>query len=70
MTIDAHNTLLKSGPMYQLALWIGLFDILVTAPACQAMGEGERELILTFSGNPDIQKDSKDIVIFCWSINT
>ena len=42
-TIDAHDALLKSGPMYQLALWIGLFDILVTAPAVQAMGEGERE---------------------------
>ena len=42
-TIDAHDALLKTGPMYQLALWIGLFDILVTAPACQAMGEGERE---------------------------
>lgn len=42
-TIDAHDALLKSGPMYQIALWIGLFDILITAPACQAMGEGERE---------------------------
>jgi len=42
-TIDAHDILLKSGPMYQLALWIGLFDLLVTAPAVQAMGEGERE---------------------------
>jgi len=42
-TIDAHDALLKSGPMYQLVLWIGLFDLLVTAPACQAMGEGERE---------------------------
>merc|ERR1719384_750660 len=42
-TIDAHDALLKSGPMYQLLLWIGLFDIVVTAPAVQAMGEGERE---------------------------
>jgi len=42
-TIEAHDILLKTGPMYQLALWIGLFDILVTAPAVQAMGEGERE---------------------------
>lgn len=42
-TIDAHDILLKSGPMYQLALWIGLFDLVVTAPAVQAMGEGERE---------------------------
>mmetsp|Transcript_20116 Transcript_20116/g.29094 ORF Transcript_20116/g.29094 Transcript_20116/m.29094 type:complete len:199 (-) Transcript_20116:199-795(-) len=42
-TIDAHDALLKTGPMYQLALWIGLFDIVITAPAIQAMGEGERE---------------------------
>ena len=37
-TIDAHDALLKTGPMYQLALWIGLFDIVVTALAVQAMG--------------------------------
>lgn len=42
-TIDAHDALLKSGPMYQLLLWIGLWDILITAPAVQAMGQGERE---------------------------
>jgi len=42
-TIDAHDALLKTGPMYQLLLWIGLFDIIITAPAVQAMGEGERE---------------------------
>lgn len=42
-TIDAHDALLKTGPMYQLAFWIGLWDICVTAPAVQAMGEGERE---------------------------
>ncbi len=42
-TIDAHDALLKTGPMYQLVLWIGLFDLIITAPACQAMGEGERE---------------------------
>eukprot|EP00979_Chaetoceros_neogracilis_P008839 scaffold1972_cov265-Chaetoceros_neogracile.AAC.53 len=42
-TIDAHDALLKTGPMYQLLLWIGLFDIIVTAPSVQAMGEGERE---------------------------
>mmetsp|Transcript_45633 Transcript_45633/g.67307 ORF Transcript_45633/g.67307 Transcript_45633/m.67307 type:complete len:205 (-) Transcript_45633:243-857(-) len=42
-TIDAHDALLKSGPMYQLALWIGLWDIIITAPAVQAMGNGERE---------------------------
>jgi len=42
-TIDAHDALLKTGPMYQIALWIALWDILITGPACQAMGEGERE---------------------------
>jgi len=42
-TIDAHDALLKTGPMYQLALWIGLWDILITAPSVQAMGNGERE---------------------------
>jgi len=42
-TIDAHDALLKTGPMYQLLLWIGLWDIIITAPAVQAMGNGERE---------------------------
>jgi len=42
-TIDAHDALLKTGPMYQLALFIGLWDVLITAPACKAMGDGERE---------------------------
>lgn len=42
-TIDAHDALLKSGPMYQLLLWIGLFDIIVTGPACTALEKGERE---------------------------
>uniref|UniRef100_A0A7S1UX61 Plastid light harvesting protein n=1 Tax=Grammatophora oceanica TaxID=210454 RepID=A0A7S1UX61_9STRA len=42
-TVDAHDSLLKTGPMYQLLLWIGLFDIVITAPAVQAMGNGDRE---------------------------
>uniref|UniRef100_A0A6S8WP45 Chlorophyll a-b binding protein, chloroplastic n=1 Tax=Ditylum brightwellii TaxID=49249 RepID=A0A6S8WP45_9STRA len=41
-TIDAHDALLQ-GPMYQLLLWIGLFDLIITAPACKALGDGERE---------------------------
>lgn len=41
-TIDAHDALLK-GPMYQLLLWIGLFDLIVTVPAVQAIGTGDRE---------------------------
>lgn len=40
---DAHDALIASGPMSQLLLWIGLFDLVVTAPAVQAMGKGERE---------------------------
>jgi len=42
-TIEAHDLLLKTGPMYTLLLFVGLFDILVTAPSVQAMGDGERE---------------------------
>jgi len=42
-TIDAHDALLKSGPMYQLLLWIGLWDLIVTAPACAATSNGDRE---------------------------
>jgi hypothetical protein len=41
-TVDAHNALLE-GPMHQLLLWIGLFDLVVTVPAVKAMGEGLRE---------------------------
>mmetsp|Transcript_12362 Transcript_12362/g.27429 ORF Transcript_12362/g.27429 Transcript_12362/m.27429 type:complete len:123 (-) Transcript_12362:353-721(-) len=42
-TIDAHDTLLKTGPMYQLLFWIGLIDLCVTAPAIVATYDGERE---------------------------
>mmetsp|Transcript_32178 Transcript_32178/g.78186 ORF Transcript_32178/g.78186 Transcript_32178/m.78186 type:complete len:199 (+) Transcript_32178:74-670(+) len=42
-TIDAHDALLHSGPMYQLLLWIGLFDMVITAPAAVATMNGERE---------------------------
>ena len=42
-TIDAHDALLKSGPMYQLLLFIGLFDFIITAPAAVAASQGERE---------------------------
>jgi hypothetical protein len=41
-TVDAHNALLV-GPMHQLLLWISLWDIVITAPAIQAMNDGERE---------------------------
>lgn len=42
-TIDAHDALLKSGPMYQLLLFIGLFDFVITAPAAMAASKGLRE---------------------------
>ena len=42
-TIDAHDALLKTGPMYQLLFWVGFMDILVTAPGVVATYEGERE---------------------------
>jgi Chlorophyll A-B binding protein len=42
-TIDAHDALLKTGPMYQLLLFIGLFDIVITGPAAVAASKGERE---------------------------
>lgn len=41
-TVDAHNVLLE-GPMHQLLLWIGLFDLVLTVPAIQATLNGERE---------------------------
>lgn len=42
-TVDAHDALITSGPMWNLLFWIGLFDLIITAPAVQAMGNGERE---------------------------
>jgi len=42
-TVDAHDILVGAGPMQQLLLWIGLFDLIITAPSIQAMGQGERE---------------------------
>ena len=42
-TTDAHDALFATGEMYNLLLWIGLFDLVVTAPAIGAMNKGERE---------------------------
>ena len=42
-TVDAHNILIEEGPMVQLLFWIGLFDLLITAPACAATMAGERD---------------------------
>lgn len=53
-TIDAHNVLLE-GPMHQLLLWIGLFDLVITIPAVQATMDGERE-----AGDFGIAFTSKD----------
>jgi Chlorophyll A-B binding protein len=44
-TIDAHDTLMAMGPsspMGQLVLWIGLWDLIVTAPAAYASHKGLR----------------------------
>jgi Chlorophyll A-B binding protein len=41
-TVDAHDALLKSGPMYQLLLWIGLWELIVACPAIAATMKGER----------------------------
>jgi Chlorophyll A-B binding protein len=48
-TIDAHNALLTSGPLMQVFMWIGLWELIVTAPACAAMMKGEREPGGTYS---------------------
>ena len=42
-TIDAHNILIEQGPMVQLAMWVGLFDLIITAPACAATMNGDRD---------------------------
>ena len=42
-TIDAHNILIEQGPMVQLLMWVGLFDLIVTGPACAATMNGERD---------------------------
>lgn len=42
-TIDAHDALMTKGPMGQLLLWIGLWDLIVTGPAAAATMRGERE---------------------------
>jgi len=44
-TIDAYDALLlkNNGPMLQLLFCIGLFDLIVTAPACVATMNGERD---------------------------
>lgn len=53
-TVDAHNILLE-GPMHQLLLWIGLFDLVITIPAVQATMDGERD-----AGDFGIKYTSKD----------
>ena len=41
-TIDAHDKLIADGPMVQLLMWVGLWDLIVTAPAIVATMNGER----------------------------
>jgi hypothetical protein len=40
---SAHDLLMDKGPMGQLLLWIGLWDLVVTGPAAAATMKGERE---------------------------
>lgn len=40
--VDAHDYLMDKGPMGQLILWIGLWDLIVTGPATSAAMKGER----------------------------
>ena len=41
-TVDAHNKLIEDGPMVQLLMWIGLWELVVTAPAIVATMSGDR----------------------------
>lgn len=40
---DAYDALFRTAPLYQLLLFIGLFDFVITAPAIVATYQGERE---------------------------
>ena len=42
-TVGAHDALVAAGPMQQLLMWIGLFDLCITVPSIQATMDGERE---------------------------
>jgi hypothetical protein len=42
-TTLAHEQMIKDGPLTQLLLWLGLWELIVTGPACAAMMKGERE---------------------------
>jgi hypothetical protein len=42
-TVDAHTKLIVDGPMVQLLMWVGLWDLIVTGPAISATMKGERE---------------------------
>lgn len=42
-TVGAHDILIEKGPMVQLLMWVGLFDLIITAPACAATMKGDRE---------------------------
>mmetsp|Transcript_3110 Transcript_3110/g.6470 ORF Transcript_3110/g.6470 Transcript_3110/m.6470 type:complete len:199 (-) Transcript_3110:291-887(-) len=42
-TVGAHDILIEKGVMVQLLMWVGLFDLIITAPACAATMNGDRE---------------------------
>ena len=42
-TIDAHDKMIAEGPLVQLLMWVGLWDLVVTGPAIVASMNGDRE---------------------------
>lgn len=38
--VDAHDALVANGPNLQVVAWVGLFDLVITAPAIGALNEG------------------------------
>lgn len=42
-TIDAHDKMIAEGPLVQLLMWVGLWELVVTGPAIAATMKGERE---------------------------
>jgi len=42
-TVGAHDILIEKGVMVQLLMWVGLFDLIITAPACAATMNGDRD---------------------------
>jgi len=60
-SLAAHDTLIsKGGPMQQLVLWIGLFDLLITFPAITALKEGRDAGDLGWTSLVPVEKEKFD----------